>query len=278
MRVWPEHATAPATVVEVSGSDVEVASVTPSVIATRWVPYASLSPIAIAATAIWPAPGSNPDAHARIHAGHRLDRPSNGWAAVHEPEGFVPESFAGMQWTEPEPPPEKPFAEMTVAELRQRPIVRALTGDVRVAADDTAAIRVAMTAPTMVQILSAAPNDYLAVTVHLPFAEVDGFWKRPPPPPMTTSDEAEAEIDIGPPPIHSPIAVGTCLYDAPHGNVVGLIRGEEAYAVPVPAKTAGWYVATIPTIWGPSTYYIDAAPIPPPPQPEPATWQWGNEW
>lgn len=276
-RVWPSGAAAPATIVDVSGGFVEVASVTPSVIATRWVSHASLSPIAMRTTRVSSERGAEGEHAVRILAGRRLDPPSNGWAAVHDPDGFVPASVAGTTWTEEPPPDDRAaVAKMTVEELRRRPIVRSVTGDVRVMPDDSAPIRIALEKPTQTQLVAAAPNGYVTVTVRLAFAEIDGFWKPPPPEPPYDGPE----IDTTPPAVHSPIAPGTCLYDAPHGRVVGMVRDVDAFARPQPAKVAGWYVATIPTIWGPSSYYIDTPPLDPPvPEREPEqTWNWGNEW
>ncbi len=275
LRVWPAQANAPAHVVEVAGALVEVASVTSSVIVTRWVRYASLAPIAMSATSVSPTRGAAPDPTSRILVGHRLDPPSYGWSAVHAPDGYVPASFAGTMWTDPEPVDESD---------RDRRYLRSVTGEIRAAADDAAPIRWTMTTPTIVHLRAGAPKSYVAVTVQLPYAELDGFWKPPPQRPRTPEEEAMGEIEISEevPPIHSPIASGTCLYDAPRGRSIGMILGEDAFATPVPAKVAGWYAATIPTIWGPSTYYIDTPPIapPPPPSPEPPpdTWRWGNEW
>ena len=88
----------------------------------------------------------------------------------------------------------------------------------------------------------------------------------------------QAELSGEVPPIHSPIATGTCLHDATRGRVIGMILDDDAFATPTPSKVAGWYATEIPTIWGPSTYYIDRPPIAPPPTAPPDTWEWGNEW
>ena len=102
LRVWPEKATAPARVVEVAGSQIEVASVTTSVIVARWVTYESLEPVAMSAMNVSPSPGAQPEPALRILVGHRLDPPSRGWAAVRDPDGFVPASVAGTMWTDPD--------------------------------------------------------------------------------------------------------------------------------------------------------------------------------
>lgn len=286
LRVWPRKSHAPAHVVEVAGAHVEIASVTSSVIVTRWVPYASLSLIAMSPTTVSPKRGADSDPGLRILVGHRLDPPSYGWSPVHDPEGFVPASFAGVMWTEAaNEDDDRVLVASTYRSFSwdERRFMRPATGDVRSGDDDAAAIRMTMTSPTVIQIRSGASNGYLAVTVHLPFAELDGFWKPPPAKSRTAEDEAEAELDMGPPPIHSPIARGTCLHAAPMGRVVGIVRDEDAFAIPVPSKTKGWYAATIPTIWGPTTYYIDTPPIPPVVEPAPDTeWRWPssttNEW
>lgn len=252
-------------VVEVAGTLVEVASVTASVIVTRWVPYASLEPTATAATNVSPVRGAAPDPATRILVGHRLDAPAHGWAAVHAPDGFVPASVAGTMWTEADPS----------LPVRDRRYLRYATGELRAAADDTAPVRFTMTTPTVAQIRAGAPNDYLAITVHLPFAELDGFWRLPPKKPRTAEDEAAAELDTEVPAIHSPIAAGTCLYDAPRRRVIGMVLDEDAFAPPAPSTVHGWFAATIPTIWGSETVYVDTPPIPRPPDPPP--FQWGRE-
>jgi hypothetical protein len=258
LRVWPPNANAPAHVIEVAGDHVEVASVTSSVIVARWVAYASLGSAAMSDSNVSPTRGADGDPSVRILTGHRLDTPSYGWAAVHAPEGFVPAGFAGAMWTEEEPDQN---------EKRDRRFFAMRTGDVRTAPDDAAPLRIAMTKLTLVEFRSTADTEWLAITVYPPFTELDGFWKRPPPEPPDDS----SEIDMGSPAIHSPIAAGTCLYDNPRGRVVGMIRAGDEFAPPVPSKTAGWYEATIPTVWGPSTYYIDTPPIAPPPTPPPAS-------
>lgn len=291
LRVWPAKASAPAHVVEVAGAHVEVASVTSSVIVTRWVPYASLEPIAMSATNVSPARGAAPDPALRILVGHRLDPPAYGWATVHAPDGFVPASFAGTMWTESQPEDDERFAvvpstllsstprdpSVTYRRLpeRDRRYLRYASGEVRGAADDTAPVRFVMTSPMVIQPRAGAPNDYLAITVHLPFAELDGFWKMPPEKPRTPEEEAQGEIEYEAPALHSPIATGTCLYDAPRGRVIGMILDEDAFAPPTPSTVTGWFAVTIPTIWGPHTYYVDTPPIPRPPDPPPI--QWGPE-
>jgi hypothetical protein len=316
LRVWPANASAPAHLVEVAGANVEVASVTSSVITTRWMPYASLRPVASAPSKVSPTPGAEGDSALRILVGHPLEPPVAGWAAVDHPRGYVPTSIAGVMWTEqaldaddevfataplertgsitPHGPvardpvtgtivyrstaPRDPSLVERSVPAQERRFLRYATGEIRSAPADDAPIRIALTEARVIQVRAGVVNDFLVVTVFLPFAEIDGYWKRPVPKPRTTEDEVESEMGYEVAEVHSPIAPGTCLYDAPRGRVVGIVREADAFAKPTASTVAGWYTATIPTIWGSSTYYIDTPPLAPPSPAPTDEWRWKESW
>jgi hypothetical protein len=198
-----------------------------------------------------PRPGIAPDPAIRIAMGYRLPA-LVAWPSVeHAPAdpiaitGVVPAKLRGVVWDEPARP------------------VRSRTwrgsGAIRSEPRADAPIRAHVTLEAEIE-LRGRRDDWFEVTAHGPYVSVDGFIAIPPPrPPRQPTGEIETEIEgeITMPP--SPLAAGTCLYDAPNGHVVGMIVGHQALDDVAPAAR-GWHRFALATTWGTVTYYTDATP------------------
>jgi len=261
----------PVTVIETDGEDVLIATSTPGAIVTRWVPTSALGRAAMAPASVSPAPGATPDPAVRIGIGYKLPASGDAWPSVRhsaaeitglELFGVVPVELRGVVWDEP----------------RRNDTRRGWhhAGVIRSAPRADAPILAKVTYEAEIDI-RGHHNNWFEVTARTAHAAVDGYLERPPPPPPRPSrpgsyefsDESiEGELVVP----ASPLAAGTCLYDAPNGNAVGMILGHQP-AEPRPASRPGWVQLELATLWGGVTYFTDALPIEQPEPIDPEAWR-----
>jgi len=252
----PRYAEIPATVVEIDGEDVQIATVWPNLIVTRWLPVSALGRVAIREGTVSPAPGSPPDPAIRIRVGAKLPASDAAWLAVSPADGIsfagvVPASVRGLTWDAP------------AAVDHGRPWHHA--GTIRVEPRSDAAIRATVTDAAAIEIRGERAG-WFEITARTASSEVDGYIERPPPPPPPprsrygnyefSDDVIEGELISGP----NRWSAGTCLYDRPGGTVVGMILADQP-GVSKPA-VEGWFELKLSTLWGFVSYYTDAPPLP----------------
>ena len=257
----------PVAMLALEGGDVQVATVREGAIVARWVAATGLGRAAMAGAAVSPSPGGAPDPAVRIRRGHRLPDGDRPWLSVSrapteldglELQGFVPATLRGVTWDEP---PRAPAPAPAVH--HDGPILDAPRAGARA--------RAKVTWSAEIEIRGDLPG-YWEVTARTPRAEVDGFIAKPPPPPPPPSpspggrfhyefseDMIEGELVLP----EGPLPAGTCLHDAPGGEVVGMILGRQpAQLRPVP-RAPGWSSLELATTWGTVMYYAAAPPVDP---------------
>jgi hypothetical protein len=253
---FEHYGNTPVSVLETDGDDVRVAIATPRLIVTRWVPTSALGRAAMAKVWVSPRADSPPDPAVRILVGYQLPEAETPWLSVRQAElvnegielsGVVPAAVRGVVWDEPRMAMERPGTVHLDAVIVDAPHAGA---SVRARVSAAAAIEV-----------RGDHGGWLEVTARSAHAEVDGFLqpaapRSPPDPPGGTHDFSDDVIEPEPaPPAPERLPVGTCLHDAPGGNVVGMILGEQP-ADPEPTLTTGWYELQLATPWGELPYFI----------------------
>lgn len=251
--------------------DVRVASIRDGVIVARWVSPAAFGRAAMAEVGVSASPGGPPDPARKILVGHPLPATEGEWLMLREVEGLtvegvVPARIRGTIWEEPAKPP---------PEVRRTNF----SGVIRAEASPEGVPR-ARTSRSVLRANGLAPPGWAAVVAQTRYAIVRGFIELPPPPPPPPPrppggdepSEIESEIEWQPEP--GPFSPGTCVHDAPGGNVVGMVLDDLPLAVEK-TPVRGWYRFTLPTPWGRTPYYTRSAPRPPKPREEPKPW---NGW
>lgn len=248
----------PVAVLALDGADARIATVRDGLIVARWVAASALARVATAGAAVSPAPGAAPDPAVRIRPGYRLPDADGPWLSVAHPpaaldglelEGFVPAGLRGFTWDEPPPAP---------------PPARAVRreGDILDAPHAAARPRAKVTREAAIEVRGTR-SGYWEITARTPRAEVDGFLPAPPPPPPRPRHSGRYEFSedtidgvlVLPP---SPLPPGTCLHDAPGGEVVGMILGPQPATLRPSPRVPGWSAVELATLWGTATYYTPA--------------------
>jgi hypothetical protein len=250
------HPREPVAVLALDGGDIYVATLREGVIAARWVAASGLGRAAIAETAVSPAPGAPPDPAVRIRPGYRLPADDQPWLSVkHAPaeldglelEGFVPAAVRGVTWDEPLQPPWRPTRSVEhIGPLLETPQPGART---RATSGREAALEI-----------RGVHAGYWELRARTPRAEVDGFAPRPPPRIPSgprgryefSEDTIEGELVLP----TSPLPPGTCLYDAPGGEIAGMILGRQPALLRPVTRAPGWSWLELGMVWGTVTYYV----------------------
>ncbi len=261
-------ATAPVIVVDVSRTSVQIAMVGPEVIVMRWVPFGALEPVVRDEVAVSARPNGAADPALHVLPGFRLPTTTSPWIPVHAEgaiafSGFVPAGAKGRIW---ERGPDGPAATA----------IRA-TFDVHAAASTTSPIRARLGPGARVRTSGSTSQPWISVVATGDEARVEGFVERPRPNPRDDEDEPEM-IEISDLQIEGEgtpwIAVGTCLWDAPDGVIVGAVSGP---LLARPRPVDGWSAITVTTPWGENTYFANA-PVIEPGARGAAEWKFGTEW
>ncbi len=274
-RAWLlAHAEAPVVVVDRRGDLVRVGTASHGAFVTQWVPVSALGRAVIEPVLASARPHGAEQPAVRILPGYPLPVNRDGWVALGLGDrfgvavaGYVPASARGVIWTMGPAKKSEHVPWHWTATIRELP------------APD-GAIRATITRAA--DIYGTGTNAaFYVVTAKSPYVEVDGFIERPPPPPPQPRREyefSEIELDGGEVPEEppTPFPSGTCLYDRPHGSVVGMITGNQ----PVEYAAAGdWQRLRFTTPWGDATYFTDRRPQPPPPPSTKApAEEWNEQW
>jgi hypothetical protein len=258
---WPRIDAVPTTVVELAGEDVQIATVRPQLIVTRWLPVSALGRAAITWAAVSPRAGGPPDPAVRIRIGAKLPASEAAWLAVSPDDGlafagFVPSSVRGTIWD-------------VAPAIVDGQVTSHLTGPIRAAPRADAAVRATVAWKAAITVHGEHAG-WFEVTARTDGAEVDGYIERPPPPPPQPPGRYEFSDDLIEGELVTPPnrwAAGSCLYDRPNGAAVGMILADSpGDAKPAPRQAIdGWSALEVTTPWGRVTYYLDASPLPLPP-------------
>ena len=239
-------------VVDIRGTEIQIASVTGEIVVTRWVPVSSLGRAVRVETAVSHTPGGPPDPMLFALPGFPVESMTTPWVHIvaSSPlafDGYVPNSVTATIFD-------------AIPEHPERPTSMAFS--VRTDPRDDAPVRGTIHSGARVHVTGTAPEPWLAVTSSGPFARMTGFIKPSPPPPLprTSAFDFSGDFIEGTPVEWLP--VGTCLRDAPNGTIVGAIVGT-LWTKPKPLPRGGTAV-TVSTPWGDVTYYARESITEPP--------------
>lgn len=228
---------APLAVLDTALDDAWLADIHGPAIVARWAPVSALARAITSDVLVSPVPGAPGDDSLRLLPGLRVAG-DGAWLEVGDVDGiqlrgWIPEASTGPMWDEPAPVATR-AALPSAVELHRAPTN----------ASPVVAVVAAGTPAT-----SHAENGWHAITAIAPHAIASGYAKIAP-----VAHEAD-------PPLPSIGEPSTCLYDAPNGDAVGVVRGR-LDSPPLPTDEAGWFSVDVSTAFGDQRLFVDHVPRP----------------
>jgi len=236
---------APLAVLDTALGDAWLADLHGPAIVARWAPVSALARAITSDVLVSPEPGTPGDDALRLLPGLRVAG-DGAWLEVGEVEGiqlrgWIPAASTGPIWDEPAPVALQTVALPAPLELHRAP---------------TAASPIAAVLAAGVPVTAHPEGTWQLVTAIAPHAIATGYARDAP------------MIDMALPAAPAPIAAtspaygpGTCLYDAPGGDAVGVVRGR-LDAAPMPTDEPGWFAVELATAFGDQRLFTDRAPRP----------------
>ena len=214
----------------------------------RWSPASALALVVRTEVSVSPEPRADGDDSLRILPGFRVPDEAAEWIEIGSTEGFqiqgfIPKSSIGTFWEDSAPASLRTFALPAEIVIRHAPTESAPSGAVVDAGPRVAA--------------RPESSGWLEGTALGAHVIASGYAKAWPAAPMSPELDASDAPPPEPPP--SPYGPGTCLFDGPDGNAVGVVRGNLDTA-PIPADVPGWFALDVATAWGDVRLFTDRAP------------------